>query len=223
MKFINNHQILLAVAFLPLWGHAQEAKQDSIQEVTVHANRLQIPFSKDNRNVEILNAAQIKQLPVKNLNEVLGFLNGVDLRQRGPFGAQADVSIDGGSFEQTLILVNGAKVSDAQTAHHNLNLPIPLDAIERIEVLRGAAARIYGVNALTGAINIITKSVEQTSVHANVYTGSSFKKQEEEDKDGIYYHAGTQIGVRSEERRVGKECRSGWWADGERGRRDDST
>jgi len=193
MKFINNHQILLATAFLPLWGHAQETKLDSIQEVIVHANRLQIPFNKDNRNVEILNAEQIKQLPVKNLNEVLGLLNGVDIRQRGPFGTQADVSIDGGSFEQTLVLVNGAKVSDSQTAHHNLNLPIPLDAIERIEVLRGAAARIYGINALTGAINIITKTVDKTSIQANVYTGSSFKNRDEEDKEGIYYHAGTQI------------------------------
>lgn len=195
MKFINNHQILLAAVFLPLWGHTQEAKQDSIQEVIVHANRLQIPFSKDNRNVEILSAEQIRQLPVKNLNEVLGLLNGVDLRQRGPFGTQADVSIDGGSFEQTLVLVNGAKVSDSQTAHHSLNLPIPLDAIERIEVLRGAAARIYGINALTGAINIITRTVDRTSIRANVYTGSSFKNRDEEDKDGIYYHAGTQLGV----------------------------
>ena len=195
MKFINNHQILLTIAFLPLWGHAQEAKLDSIQEVIVHANRLQIPFSKDNRNVEILNAEQIKQLPVKNLNEVLGLLNGVDMRQRGPFGTQADVSVDGGSFEQTLVLINGAKVSDSQTAHHSLNLPIPLDAIERIEVLRGAAARIYGINALTGAINIITKTVDKTSIQANVYTGSSFKNRDEENKEGIYYHAGTQIGA----------------------------
>ncbi|HLT87588.1 MAG TPA: TonB-dependent receptor [Sphingobacterium sp.] len=195
MKFINNNRILLATIFLPLLGQAQEVKTDSIQEVIVHANRLQIPFSKDNRNVEILSAEQIKQLPVKNLNEVLGLLNGVDLRQRGPFGTQADVSIDGGSFEQTLVLVNGAKVSDAQTAHHSLNLPIPLDAIERIEVLRGAAARIYGINALTGAINIITKTVDKTSIQANVYTGSSFKNRDEEDKEGIYYHAGTQIGA----------------------------
>src|SRR5690606_29333672 len=195
MKFINNNRILLATIFLPLLGQAQEVKTDSIQEVIVHANRLQIPFSKDNRNVEILSAEQIKQLPVKNLNEVLGLLNGVDLRQRGPFGTQADVSIDGGSFEQTLVLVNGAKISDAQTAHHSLNLPIPLDAIERIEVLRGAAARIYGINALTGAINIITKTVDKTSIHANIYTGSSFKNREEEDKDGIYYHSGTQVGA----------------------------
>lgn len=195
MKFKHNNRILFVAAIFPFFSLAQEVRTDSIQEVVVHSNRLHIPFNKDNRNVEIINAEQIKQLPVRNLNEVLGFLNGVDLRQRGPFGSQADISIDGGSFEQTLVLVNGAKVSDAQTAHHNLNIPIPLEAIERIEVLRGAAARIYGVNALTGAINIITKRVDKTSVQAHAYTGSSFKNREEEDKDGMYYHAGAQIGA----------------------------
>lgn len=195
MKLNIDHLLLTAAVFSAMAGNAQEAKQDSIQEVVVHANRLQIPFNQDNRNIEILDAEQIKQLPVKSLNEVLGFLNGVDLRQRGPFGAQADVSIDGGSFEQTLILVNGAKISDAQSAHNTLNIPIPLDAIERIEVLRGAAARIYGINALTGAINIITKTADNTAIQANVYAGSSFKNREEDDKDGLYYHTGTQIGA----------------------------
>lgn len=167
----------------------------SIQAVIINQNRLQIPFNKDNRNIEILTAEQIKQLPARNLNEVLGLLNGVDLRQRGPFGTQADISIDGGSFDQTLVLVNGAKVSDPQTGHHSLNLPIPLDAIERIEVLRGAAARIYGVNALTGAVNIITRTVTNTAVQANVYAGSSFKDRDEEQKPGIYNMAGAQVGA----------------------------
>lgn len=183
--------LLVLAPFLAL------GQQDTtnIGEVIINENRLQIPFNKDNRNIEILTAEQIKQLPARNLNEVLGLLNGVDLRQRGPFGTQADISIDGGSFEQTLVLVNGAKVSDPQTGHHSLNLPIPLDAIERIEVLRGAAARIYGANALTGAVNIVTKTVESTSIQANVYTGSSFKNREEEQAGGIYYMAGTQLGA----------------------------
>src|SRR5690606_11033060 len=89
-----------------------------------------------------------------------------------------------------------AKVSDPQTAHHSLNLPIPLDAIARIEVRRGAAARIYGVNALTGAINIITRTVDNTAIPANVYTCSALTDRNEEGKDGVYYHAGTQIGAR---------------------------
>ncbi len=181
------------LALFPLLSQAQDTT--NIREVIVNQNRLQIPFHEDNRNIEIITAEQLKKLPVKNINEVLGFLNGVDLRQRGPFGTQADISIDGGSFDQTLVLVNGAKVSDPQTGHHSLNLPIPLEAIERIEVLRGAAARIYGANALTGAVNIITRRVTNTSILANVYTGSSFKNREEEGKDGIYYHVGSQIGA----------------------------
>ena len=195
MKLPINQTFFALASCLPLLSHAQEAKRDSIQEVLVQANRLQIPFSKDNRNVEIIDAQTIQQLPVKTLNQVLGLLNGVDLRQRGPFGSQADVSIDGGSFEQTLVLLNGAKISDAQTAHNTLNLPVPLDAIERIEVLRGAAARIYGINALTGAINIITKTPTHNSIQAQAYTGSSFKNREEEGKNGLYYHAGAQLGA----------------------------
>lgn len=177
---------------IPMFSYAQDTTR--LKEVYVKENRLQIPFSKDNRNIEIITAETIQKLPVRSLNEVLTFLNGVDLRQRGPFGSQADLSIDGGSFDQSLVLVNGVKVSDPQTGHHSLNLPIPLDAIERIEVLRGAASRIYGVNALTGAINIITKSADHTSLSAHLYGGSSFKKREEEDKDGVYYHSGVQVG-----------------------------
>ncbi|MGO1242745.1 MAG: TonB-dependent receptor plug domain-containing protein [Sphingobacterium sp.] len=184
--------ISLLVLF-PLLSQAQDTT--NIREVIVNQNRLQIPFHQDNRNIEIITAEQISRLPVKNINEVLGLLNGVDLRQRGPLGAQADISIDGGSFDQTLVLINGAKVSDPQTGHLSLNLPVPLDAIERIEVLRGAAARIYGANALTGAVNIITRRVDGTSVQANVYTGSSFKEREEEGKSGIYHHIGSQIGM----------------------------
>lgn len=192
MKTMLKRTATLLILFpLAAWGQ----DTTNIREVIINQNRLHIPFNKDNRNVEILTGEQVRQLPVRNLNEALSYLNGVDLRQRGPFGTQADVSIDGGSFDQTLVLVNGAKVSDPQTGHHTLNLPIPLDAIDRIEVLRGPAARIYGANALTGAINIITKAIRHSAVQANVYTGSSLKNRAEEEKDGIYYHAGTQVGA----------------------------
>src|SRR5690606_12287921 len=110
-----------------------------------------------------------------SVNELLSYVAGVDLRQRGPFGTQSDVSIDGSTFDQVLVLINGVKMSDPQTGHHLTNVPIPLSSIDHIEILRGPAARIYGVNALAGAINIITRVPAQTEVSAQVYTGSSFK------------------------------------------------
>jgi iron complex outermembrane receptor protein len=81
----------------------------------------------------------------------------LDLRQRGPDGTQADLSIRGSSFGQTLVLVNGLRVDDAQSGHHNLDLPLPLSALDRVEVLRGAGSTLYGSDAAGGAVNFITR------------------------------------------------------------------
>lgn len=108
------------------------------------------------RDVQIISKKDIQSLPVKSVNELLSYVSGLDIRERGPFGAQADLSMMGAGFEQCLILINGVPMRDPQTGHHMLNLPVDLSQIERIEVMSGTAGRIYGSNALAGAINIIT-------------------------------------------------------------------
>lgn len=160
------------------YAAAQNDTTKNLNEVMVRENRLKLPFSKQNRNIWIIDNQQIKNLPSRSISELLSYVTGVDVRQRGPGGVQADISIDGGTFDQTLVLINGVKVSDPQTGHNMMNLPISVDDIDHIEVLRGSASRIYGTNALTGAINIVTKAVTRTGVSANVFTGSSFKKDE---------------------------------------------
>lgn len=159
----------------------------ALEEVIIIENRLKLPLNQSARNIQVLRAAEIEKLPAKSLNEILSYVNGVDIRQRGAFGTQADLSIDGGSFEQTLVLVNGIKISDPQTAHNTLNLPFPVEAIERIEVLRGPAARIYGANSLTGAVNIVTKKPTENQLFAQVMGGTNFKKDRE--GNGELYHA----------------------------------
>ncbi|MGO1751838.1 MAG: TonB-dependent receptor plug domain-containing protein [Psychroflexus sp.] len=161
-------------------------QRDELEEVVIQGNRLDTPFDKINRDIQVVTQKQIEALPVKSLNEVLSYISGVDIRQRGPFGTQTDVAIDGGTSEQTIVLINGVKMIDSQTAHNMMNIPVPLSAIHHIEVLRGAAARVYGVNALTGAINIVTKKERRSSVTANLQAGSSFKNKEEGDGSGIY-------------------------------------
>ncbi len=162
-----------------MFANAQQAVKDSVNhlnEVVVSENRLKLPFSSQNRNIWIIDKEKIKSLPVRSVAELLNFVSGVDVRQRGPAGTQADISMDGGTFDQTLVLLNGVKVSDPQTGHNMMNLPINMDDIEHIEVLRGPASRIYGLNAINGAINIITRTPEKTGAAVNVFTGSSFKK-----------------------------------------------
>lgn len=187
--FIMTKTTLFALAFLlsvPIVAQEEESLPTQLGEVVLQGNRLEVPFNQTARDIQIITQQDIQQLPVTSLNEVLSFISGVDLRQRGPFGAQTDVSIDGGSSEQTIVLINGVKMIDSQSAHNMMNLPVPLSAIAHIEVLRGAAARVYGINALTGAINIVTKKSDQPSLVAIAQGGSSFKSKEENDGSGIY-------------------------------------
>ncbi|GET22569.1 TonB-dependent receptor plug domain-containing protein [Prolixibacter denitrificans] len=135
-----------------------------VGEVVVSAQRAPVTFSQVARVVTVIGKDEIEAAPVQSIQDLLEYALNVDVRQRGNFGVQADVSIRGGSFDQVLILLNGINITDPQTGHHNLNLPISLDAVERIEILEGPASRVYGPNAFSGAINIITG----TSDHSNV-------------------------------------------------------
>jgi len=184
---------ILCALFLPFVMQAQE-NENTLDELIIQNNRISIPFTEQNRNVSVLTAQEIKALPAKSINELLTYVSGIDIRQRGPFGTQADVSIDGGSFEQTLILLNGIRISDHQTAHNSLNIPIPTEAIERIEILKGPAARIYGVNSLTGAINIVTKKPIENSFYAHAFGGTNFKKDKEETNE-MFNGRGLQLGL----------------------------
>lgn len=170
--------LLVSFCLTAAYASAQQDTTNNLNEVMVKENRIKLPFSKQNRNIWIIDNQQIKNSPAHSISELLSTVAGLDVRQRGPGGQQADIGIDGGTFDQTLVLINGVKVSDPQTGHNMMNLPISMDDVDHIEILRGSASRIYGINALTGAINIVTKTVTSTGVSANVFTGSSFKKDE---------------------------------------------
>ena len=140
-------------------------------EVLIQENRIQIPFSKQSRNISLVSKLQLETTPARSLAEVLSFVPGVDIRQRGVTGVQSDVSIRGGSFEQTLMLLNGIKLSDPQTGHHMMNIPVPLVNIDRVEVLKGPASRVFGQNAYAGAINVITELSDNKYARVQGYAG----------------------------------------------------
>ncbi|GAP70747.1 outer membrane cobalamin receptor protein [Bacteroidales bacterium 6E] len=127
-----------------------------LDEIEVGVGRAPELFSESARILTVLTSNQLKTIPATSLSDALKYVTGVDIRQRGPEGIQADISIRGGTFDQTLILLNGINITDPQTGHHNLNIPLNLTQVSRIEVLEGPASRIYGPNAFSGAINIIT-------------------------------------------------------------------
>ncbi len=138
----------------------EESLADTItlSEIPIAASRTVQLYSETARVVSIIDSEELANIAAQTLDDLLEYVMNVDVRKRGALGIQSDVSIRGGSFEQTLILLNGVKMNDPQTGHHSMNLPIDFSSIERIEILEGAASRIYGANAFSGAINIITGS-----------------------------------------------------------------
>ena len=151
--------------------------QDSIttkqlKEVIVSSTRIDLPLSENARSIQVITKENIQQAGVTTVADLLQQVAGIDIRRRGIAGTQADLYIRGGSFDQTLLLIDGIKLDDAQTGHHTLNLALPLEVIERIEIIKGPAARIFGQNAFTGAINIVTKSTIDSTGVVNAQAGS---------------------------------------------------
>ncbi len=131
-------------------------KNIEMDEVVISSPMAASTYSEVTRAVTVITNEEFSQLPVTTLQELLENVPSIDIRNRGAHGVQADLMIRGGSFDQVLILLNGINITDPQTGHHNLNIPIDLESIERIEILQGPGARVYGPGTFSGAINIIT-------------------------------------------------------------------
>ena len=158
---------------------AQEKNTYRIDEVIVTASRIPLNYSDLTRSVVVIDTNEIKQAPVSSIQDLLKYVSGIELKRRGVDGVQGDVSIRGGSFEETLVMIDGVKVSDPQSAHHNLNIPLSLNDVERIEILKGQGSHIFGPDAFSGVINIITKkgnkkslSIESTGGQNGYYDGA---------------------------------------------------
>ncbi|MFZ4582562.1 MAG: TonB-dependent receptor [Paludibacter sp.] len=152
-----------------------QEKTDSLQidlrEIGVNAALYQLnPGS--GRLLTVIDRKTIEKMPLQSIDDLLESLSGVDIRNRGVGGTQSDISIRGGSFDQVLVLLNGVNITDPQTGHYNLDIPIELSDIARIELLQGSAARIYGPNAFSGAINIVTNGRTNNSAAAQLTAGS---------------------------------------------------
>ena len=158
---------------------AQENKNEiELEEVElISSPRIEILNSENSINILTISKEEIKKSTATNVSELLQQVAGLDIRRRGVEGMQADLYIRGGSFDQTLLLIDGIKVEDPQTGHHTMNMTLPLSVIEKIEIIKGAASRLYGQNAFTGAVNIITKKNIENNISLGLSAGSFNQKK----------------------------------------------
>ena len=168
-KQISISTIALACSFLskPVDGVAQNSTDSlskTLKEVQISAEEppemlidnalLQVTFTK----------TEIERVPAQALSELLEQLQGIDIRQRGPLGTQADISYRGGNFDQTMVLLNGINFTDPQTGHYTLNLPITPGIINKIELYNNTTAFLFGASPFSGLLNIVVRPEETNSV-----------------------------------------------------------
>ncbi len=165
--------------------NAQTTKDSFIEKLSgisleINSLGVNVPLKYSGFNTTVISSADISRLPVQNAQDLMKFISGFDARQRGFGGVQTDIGIQGSGFDQVLVLINGVRMSDAQTGHHMMNLPIPIEAIESVEIIKGANARKYGLNAMAGVVNFVTKKALKNSFLLNSFVGSSFEKNREQ-------------------------------------------
>lgn len=175
---------LLVLIFRPLFAQDNNAttqvEASVLDPITVTSSSIETRASKTGRNITVITSKEIAQLPVRTPDELLRFLPGIDVQTRGALGAQSDISMRGGTFQQVLVILDGLRLNDPNTGHFSGYIPVVLDEIERVEILKGASSGIFGSDAVGGVIYITTKS---------------FAKQKAIGKRGIIQVAGGDLGL----------------------------
>ena len=156
---------------LPVFLSAQADYR--LHPVEITASRLESSMAAETRELQVLDRKRIRSLPGISVSDILSVAGLVDLQSRGVNGIQADMSLRGSGFEQVLVLVDGVRMNDPQTGHHNADLPVSRDDIERIEVLTGHASSIYGPDGVGGVIQIITRHAQTTQTNVSFQGGSA--------------------------------------------------
>ncbi|MGB6746282.1 MAG: TonB-dependent receptor [Terracidiphilus sp.] len=174
--------LLLFASCLPAYAQnapppTPSAIAGTSETMVVLGSATPVPLAESPRSVEVL-PLKSTSLAAESPQDVLRQDSSVFLEERGAGGGQADIVLRGGSFEQTLVLLNGFRINDAQTSHHNLDLPVPMEAMDSIQVLEGAGSTLHGVDALSGVVDFLTAAPSHDSLFVRA-GGGSFETDEE--------------------------------------------
>ncbi|OYV74374.1 MAG: hypothetical protein B7Z72_00305 [Gemmatimonadetes bacterium 21-71-4] len=196
---------ILVAALAPVARAQHPASLDTVR-VSVGSRTDSTPAAAS-RTVDVITHAQLAARAGQSLQQILGDRLGVDIDPRSP--AQADVAMRGSSIEQVVILVDGQRVSDEQAGHYDLDLTVPTDMIDHIEILRGTGSTLYGPNAVGGVIDIVTRR-DTTAALARVRSGSFGTVDAALLRDGAVGPVGLRAGAdyaRSDGSRPGTDYR----------------
>jgi vitamin B12 transporter len=171
----RSYFLLLSIILLGSQTPAQnkDSITTALQPIVITAFRMPAYALHVSRTIDIIDERTIRNSGAVCVEELLQKGANVNIQPRGVFGVQSDVSVRGALFSQQLILLNGVRLNDVQTGHYNLDLPVSVEQIERVEVLKGAGSALYGPDACGGVINIITRIPEEEALRMKLSGGEN--------------------------------------------------
>jgi len=160
--------------FKPSWAAVMLASccsaaqaENAIERISIYANRLPTAESQVLASVTVLERNDIISRQATDLPALLAQLPGVNIARDGGRGQNSSLYLRGGNSGHTLVLIDGVRTGSATLGYKALAM-VPLELIERIEVIRGPRAAWYGADALSGVIAISTRKAQDTEINANV-------------------------------------------------------
>lgn len=164
-----NKRLLWMALALPLAAQEPAPRRDA---VVVTGTYEPVPLEEADRAVRVIPLEADERALAASVSDFLRLDPSLDLRARAPNGVQGDLSIRGAGFGQALVLLDGLRLNDAQSGHHNLDIPVPLDALARVEVLKGSGSAWYGSDAVGGAVNLVTRPPEAAELRLRAAAGN---------------------------------------------------
>jgi iron complex outermembrane receptor protein len=163
---------------LPVLAQATNPVPAVSTTVTVLGNPERVTLGESNRSTVVIDTQQEPGV-FPQVEDYLRTDASTFVEQRGAGGSQADISIRGTSFEQTLVLLNGLRIDDAETSHNNMDLPLPLGAMRSIDGLHGAGSTLYGSDAIGGVIDFVTAEPGSSSLFVRAGGGNYGTNEQE--------------------------------------------
>ena len=163
--------VAAAAAFGQQTGQPTQTIQPVSSTVVVLGSTSPISLGESARPVTVLDT-QEHPLAYQSVEDYLRTDASVDIQQRAPGGVLSDISVRGGSFEQTLVLLNGLRINDVETSHFNLDVPVPFSALGGIDVLHGAGSTLYGSDAIGGVVDFMTATPDADTLRLHSGVGS---------------------------------------------------
>ena len=183
MKTILTVGISLLTLLIPVTTIADNKEYYKMPTVYISSSRLPESIDFAGNQVTVIDSTEIAQMGASTIAEILNFSSSTHSHARGPLGVQTDVEMNGSTFSQVLILIDGLRINDPQTGHHNLNLPIRPQDLERIEINHGAGSGIHGPDAFGGVINLVTRQDIRKNVNIASHYGS--RQNGNDDVSGV--------------------------------------